>query len=143
MLFQIDGTFVVQLINFAIFFGLLSVVFLRPVGKAIRKRREYIDGLAADYDTYRAQALALRAEAEGVRVDARREAEATFVSARADASNVVAALASEYAQKAEAETLAAQRVVQGELASARSNEPQLLRELTDAMLDRALSESAR
>ena len=60
-----DGTLLVQLANFAIFFALLSVVFLRPVSAAIRKRREYLNSLTSDYDSYQAQANALRAQAEG------------------------------------------------------------------------------
>jgi len=36
---SVDGTLVVQLINFAIFFAVLNVVFLKPVAAAIRKRR--------------------------------------------------------------------------------------------------------
>ena len=68
---------VVQLVNFAIFFALLNVVFLRPVGRAIMKRRQYIDGLVADYDRYQGEAQTLREEAEAIRADARRKAEAT------------------------------------------------------------------
>ena len=37
MFLSLDGTLVVQLINFAIFFALLSVVFLRPVGRGDRE----------------------------------------------------------------------------------------------------------
>ena len=58
------NTLIVQLINFAIFFALLNVLFLRPVGKAIRKRREYIDGVVNDYANYQAEAKTLREQAE-------------------------------------------------------------------------------
>ena len=69
---SIDGTLVVQLINFAIFFAVLSVVFLRPVATAIARRREYINSLVSDYDRYQANAHDLRAEADGIRAAARR-----------------------------------------------------------------------
>ncbi|MGC1380730.1 MAG: ATP synthase F0 subunit B, partial [Candidatus Baltobacteraceae bacterium] len=61
---SIDGTLVVQLVNFAIFFAILNVVFLRPVAAAIRKRREYINSLVTDYDRYQAEARSLREQAE-------------------------------------------------------------------------------
>ncbi|MGC8485888.1 MAG: ATP synthase F0 subunit B, partial [Candidatus Baltobacteraceae bacterium] len=63
MLFSIDGTFVVQLINFAIFFALLNVLFLRPVGKAVAQRRAYLDGLVGGYEKAQSEASALRREA--------------------------------------------------------------------------------
>ena len=40
----------VQLINFAIFFAILNVIFLRPVSAAIRRRRAYINSVAADIE---------------------------------------------------------------------------------------------
>ena len=45
MFLSLDGTFWIQLINFAIFFAILNVVFMRPVGEAIKKRRAYIDSV--------------------------------------------------------------------------------------------------
>ena len=71
MFLSLDGTLFVQLINFAIFFALLNVVFLRPVGRAIAKRRDYINGLVSDYDRYQDEAQNLREEAES---DPRRRA---------------------------------------------------------------------
>ncbi len=53
MFLSLDGTLFVQLVNFAIFFALLNVVFLRPVGRAIAKRREYINSLVSDYERIR------------------------------------------------------------------------------------------
>ncbi len=87
---SIDGTIVIQLINFAIFFVVLNVVFLRPVGAAIRKRREYINSLVSDYDRYQAEAKSLREEAEKARAAARREAEHAIAQARAQTSNETA-----------------------------------------------------
>ncbi len=60
MFLSLDGTVFVQLINFAIFFALLNVLFLRPVGRAIAKRRAYIDNLVSDYDRYQETARSLR-----------------------------------------------------------------------------------
>jgi F-type H+-transporting ATPase subunit b len=143
MFLQLDGTFVVQLINFAIFFALLNVLFLRPVSRAIRKRREYIHSVTSDYDAYQAQATALRAQAEDIRSAARREAEAIITKARAESSNETAALATEYSAKAQAAIESAQATAARELQAARSNEAAIVSQLADLMLSRTISESAR
>ena len=95
-----DGTLWIQLVNFAIFFVVLNVVFLRPVSAAIRKRREYINSLVSDYDTYQAEANKLRENAERVRAEARRDAEQQLSKARAEASNKTADLAGDFAARA-------------------------------------------
>ena len=89
-----DGTAIIQLLNFAIFFAVLSVL-LRPVALAVRKRRAYIDSLASDYGSYQMEAAELRKQAESVRAGARREAEQIIAKARADASNRAAELSGE------------------------------------------------
>ena len=133
-----DGTFWVQLVNFAIFFALLNVLFLRPVGQAIRKRRQYIDGVVADYADYQAQAKELREQAERVRAQARREAEQKVAKARADASNESAELAARYAAKVAATMEEAARNADAELQRARAGEDRLVRQLAGQMVERTL-----
>ena len=135
-----DGTFWVQLINFAIFFAILSAVFLRPVSRAIRQRRAYINSVHSDYETYQTEGSKLRAEAEGVRAAARREAEATIAKARADASNKAAETAAQYASQVQATVESAQKTVAGELNAARTGEDVLVRQLADLMVERTVSE---
>lgn len=142
-MFSIDGTLVVQLINFAIFFALLNVVFLRPVGRAIAKRRAYIDGLVTDYDRYQEEANRLRIEAEAIRAAARRTAEQHIAAARAAASNEAAEISSRYAQEAKTIVERAQEAAAAELASARTGEGNVARRLADLMLERVVPESAR
>src|ERR1700740_561305 len=101
MFLQLDGTFWIQLINFVIFFALLNVLFLRPVSRAIRARREYINGVVSDYDKYQAEANALREHAKSIRANARRDAEAALTKARADASNKAADISGQYATQAQ------------------------------------------
>jgi F-type H+-transporting ATPase subunit b len=137
------GTFIVQLVNFAIFFALLNVLFLRPVGKAIAKRREYINSVTADYDTYQAEANALRAKDERLRADARREAEHIVAKGRADASNATAELAAQYAAQVRSIVDEAQRQVASELESARAEAERKAGELANLMADRALTEAVR
>jgi F-type H+-transporting ATPase subunit b len=138
----IDGTLVVQLINFAIFFAVLNVVFLRPVAAAIRRRREYINSLVSDYDRYQADAQSLREEAESIRNAARREAEHRVFSARARASNEVAEISSDYARQAQKIVEQAHQTVEAELVAARTGEPDAVRRIADLMLDRAIPEAA-
>lgn len=142
MFLSLDGTSVIQLANFAVFFAVLYLVFMRPVSRAITKRREYMHAVAADYERYQTEAKALRAHADRVRADARREAEQTIAKARAEASNAAAELSTQYAQSVRALVEEAQAKAAAELQSARAGEEQLVRELADAMVERAVGEAA-
>jgi F-type H+-transporting ATPase subunit b len=139
----VDGTLVVQLINFAIFFAVLNVVFLRPVAAAIARRREYIKSLVSDYDRYQAEAQSLRAEAEAVRAAARREAEHRVAAARARGSNEAAETSSRYARQAQSIVEEARRTAQAELDAARAGEAEAVRSLAGLMLDRVIPEAAQ
>ena len=142
MFLSLDGTLFVQLINFAIFFALLNVLFLRPVGRAIAKRRAYIDNLVSDYDRYQEMARSLREEAAAIRAEARRNAEHRVAAARAAASNEAAEMSSRYAQQVKSITEDAQKTAQAELETARAGEREAVRRLANVMLDRVLPEVA-
>jgi F0F1-type ATP synthase membrane subunit b/b' len=137
------GTLVVQLINFAIFFALLNVVFLRPVAGAIAKRRAYINSLASDYEAYQAQARDLRAQAESIRTAARREAEHRIAAERARASNEAAEMSGRYARDAQAIVEEAQRKAAAELDAARAGEADASRRLAALMVERVIPEAAQ
>ena len=143
MFLSLDGTAIVQLINFAIFFALLSVVFLRPVGRAIAARRKYIDSLVSDYDHYQEEARNLRKEAEAIRAEARREAEHRLSSVRAGASNEAAEIARRYEQQARTTVEEAQNTALAELEKAQGSEPEAVRKLADVMLERVLPEAVK
>lgn len=138
MFLRLDGTFWIQLANFAIFFALLNVLFLRPVGRAIRKRREYIDAVVSDYAAHQADAKTLREQAERIRGQARRDAEQTIGKARADASNESAELAARYAAQVQSTVEEASRNAEAELERARAGEDRLVRQLAGEMVDRTL-----
>jgi F-type H+-transporting ATPase subunit b len=138
MFLELNGTVVIQLINFAIFFWILRWVFLRPVSRAITARREYINSVTSDFDTYQAKARALREQAESVRAAARRDAEQTLTKTRAEASNESAAVSTQYGQQAQQTIEAAEEEVNRELNVARADEPQMVRDLAETMLGRAL-----
>jgi F-type H+-transporting ATPase subunit b len=140
MFLQPDGTFWVQLINFAIFFAILSAVFLRPVSRAIRERRTYINSVHSDYEKYQTEGGKLRAEAEGVRAAARREAEGTIAKARAEASNKAAEISAQYTARSQSMIENAQKTAGAELAAARAGEDAIVRQLADLMVERTVSE---
>ena len=102
MFLSLDGTVWIQLINFVVFFAVLNVVFLRPVGDAIRKRRAYIEGVKNDTEWALSQARELRAQAEQQRAGARRAAAERFSEARTQAIAEGDRLAQEHASRASA-----------------------------------------
>jgi F0F1-type ATP synthase membrane subunit b/b' len=132
------NTLIVQLINFAIFFALLNVLFLRPVGAAIRKRREYIDGVVNDYANYQSEAKTLREQAERVRAEARRTAEAHLAKARGDASNEAAKIATDFSARTQSTLDEAHRKADAALTAARAGEDKLVDQLAASMVERAL-----
>jgi F0F1-type ATP synthase membrane subunit b/b' len=142
MFLSIDGTFWIQLVNFAIFFAILNAVFLRPVGAAIRKRREYIDGVKSDFERYTAESRSLQAGAEAKRAQARREAEETLAKARAGAESEALALAATFTERANAIADDARARVETELRAAREREAELAKTLAGELLERAIG-SAR
>jgi len=138
---SIDATAIVQLVNFAIFFVVLSLVFLRPVAAAIARRRAYINSLVTDYDRYQEEARGLRAEADGIRAAARREAEQRIAAARAAASNEAAEMSSRYAREVQGIIDDAQKTAQRELEAARAGENEAVESLAGLMVERVMPEA--
>src|ERR1700730_14160101 len=79
---SLDGTLIVQLVNFIVFLVILNEIFMKPVGAAIARRRAYIDGLMHDMEQLQRDAKELRGQAEARRLAARREAEDAIARAR-------------------------------------------------------------
>ena len=143
MFLQIDGTIFIQLINFALFFAILNVVFLRPVSAAISKRRAYIDSLTDDYDRYKAQASALKTEAERIRSSARRDGEQLLAKTRAQSSNETAEIAAKFAGEVKETVEGAHAEVARELQAARQGEERTVAELAGLMVARTLTGTAQ
>ncbi len=137
MFLSLDGTFWIQLVNFAIFFAILNVVFLRPVGEALRKRRAYIDGVQSDYERYRHQMESLRADAEQKRGAARRAAEESVAKARTEAEAEADRTVAAATERAQVIADGARRTVEEEMAAARSREDELSQTLAKSLLARA------
>jgi F0F1-type ATP synthase membrane subunit b/b' len=138
MFLKIDGTFLFQLVNFAIFFALLNVVFLRPVGAAIKKRREYIESVQSDYEKYASQISSSQAEADQKRAAARREADETVAKARAAAEDEASKILAEKGDDAAAMVDRARHTVAGEVLTARARESELAQTLANSLLERVL-----
>jgi len=142
MFLQPDGTFFVQLINFAIFFAILELVFLRPVGKAIARRRAYIDSVTEDYDRYQAEGTERKREAEALRAAARRDAEAEIAQSRARASNAADEIGARHAREAAEEIQRAHETVAAEVAAAHAEQSGLAAELGELMVERTVGSAS-
>ncbi len=138
MLLSLDGTLVVQLVNFLIFLVVLNAIFLKPVGAAIAKRRAYIDGLARDIEQLADDVRTLRTQAEERRAAARREADAAIAAGRSQGQTEAATIAAESAEQAAKLVEDAQATVAREVAIARERETQIIENLAETLLTRAV-----
>jgi len=138
MLLSIDGTLVVQLINFIIFLVILNAIFLKPVGAAIAKRRAYIDGLAADLERFEGELKSLRAQGDERIAAARRAAEAQVGAARAEAQREALAILAEHEAQAAVIVAQAHESIGLEAQQARSDEASVVESLARTMLERAV-----
>jgi F-type H+-transporting ATPase subunit b len=134
----INGTLLVQLVNFIVFLAIMNVIFFKPVGAAIARRRAYIDGLKHDIEQLQADAKSLRGQAEQRRIAARREAEEAVARARAEAGKATDAILTAAQSRATEITHAAHAEVATEIESARRDEPRIVDALASDMLGRAL-----
>jgi F-type H+-transporting ATPase subunit b len=134
----LNGTLLIQLVNFIVFLAILNVIFFKPVGAAIAKRRAYIDGLKHDIEQLQSDAKTLRGQADERRIAARRAADEAMARARVDAGAQADTVIS-VAQTRAAELVAeAQAEVVREVESARREEPRIVNALADELLGRAL-----
>ncbi len=138
MLLSLDGTLVVQLVNFLVFLVVLNAIFLKPVGAAIAKRRAYIDGLTRDIDQFSADVQSLRAQADERRAAARRDADAALAQERAQGQTEAAAVGADHAAQAAQLVAEAHATVAREVAAARSSEAQIVEALAETLLTRAV-----
>jgi len=139
---DINGTFWLQIVNFAIFYAILYVTFIKPVGSALAARRAHIDEVARDRSTSAGRAAHLRAEAEQLRLAARREAAETLARERSAAQSEADRIAATAAGRAQGLVSEAHSVVQSELRVARESEDRLARDLARTLLARAVSGAA-
>ena len=139
---SLDGTLIVQLVNFIVFLVILNEIFMKPVGAAIARRRAYIDGLMHDMEQLQRDAKELRGQAEARRLAARREAEEAIARARVAAAQEADALVVAAQSRAGEVTKQAHAEVAKEVAAARSQEGRVVGLLANEMLNRALGDVA-
>jgi len=136
MLLSLDGTLVVQLVNFIIFLVILNAIFLKPVGSAIAARRAYIDSVGSDITQFEADLKSLRNQADEKRSAARRRADATVGESRAQAQAEAAAIVAEHQVEASIIIAEAQSSVGLEIAQARISGAAVVEALAREMLER-------
>lgn len=142
MLLSLDGTLIVQLVNFLVFLVVLNVIFLKPVGAVIAKRRAYIDKIASEIEQFDADVRSLRQQADERRAAARREADGIIAAARSQAQARAADITAEFATRAAALVDDAHATVEREIAQARQNEERIVESLADELLARAIGVAA-
>ena len=139
---SLDGTLIVQLVNFIVFLVILNEIFMKPVGAAIARRRGYIDGLMHDMEQLQRDAKELLGQADARRLAARREADEAIARARVAAAQEADALIAAAQTRAGEMTKQAHAEVAQEVAFARGQEGRVVAALANEMLNRALGDVA-
>src|ERR1700730_8342085 len=100
MLLTIDGTFLIQILNFVLFWVLLNFVFIAPTRRAIEERMRLIALQQREVQEVRGRAAARKAEADSLIDAARRRTEEVMREAAARAAAQVHELESKTAEEA-------------------------------------------
>jgi F-type H+-transporting ATPase subunit b len=137
MLLSIDGTFLVQILNFILFWVLLNYLFITPTRRAIEERHKYVTNLYREGDELSAQTATLTAQADGILNAARRRTEDAMRSASARASDETHAIERQATEEAAATVALAQATVASERAAARTKQQSFINELARTMVERA------
>jgi F-type H+-transporting ATPase subunit b len=142
MLLSFDGTLVVQILNFVLFWLLLNWVFIAPTRRAIEERQRYVAGQYRDADALAAEAKALQAQADGILDEARRSTEETMRAAASRASDETHEIERKAAEEAAATIALADATVASERAAAVEKQGPFVEELARTMAARALGADA-
>lgn len=138
MLLTLDGTFLIQILNFVVFWVLLNWLFIAPTRRVIEERQRLIAGRYEEGRSLRGQAALLRAQAEEA-LDAARKRTGELVR---DATSRAAAEADEIERRAATEAAATMQVAHATVAAERSDavakQGPFIADLSRAMADRAL-----
>ena len=138
MLLTIDGTFLVQMLNFVVFWVLLNFVFIAPTRRAIEERMAVIAGQQREAQALRDRAAALRAEADSLIDASRRRTEEIMREAAARAATEAHAIERKSADDAATSVAAAHATVASERAQATEKQGVLVADLARAMVTRAV-----
>jgi F-type H+-transporting ATPase subunit b len=138
MLLSIDGTFLVQMLNFVVFWLLLNFVFIAPTRRAIEKRMGLIAAQQREAQALRARAAALNAEADSMIDASRRSTEEIMREAAMRAAVEARNIERKAGEDAAASVALAHASVASERAQAVEKQGALVEELARAMVKRAV-----
>ncbi|HXW51534.1 MAG TPA: ATP synthase F0 subunit B [Candidatus Acidoferrales bacterium] len=137
MLLSIDGTFLVQILNFILFYLLLNWLFIGPTRRAIEERRRYVANLYREGDELTAEAKAVQGDADRILAQARKRTEESMRVAATRASDETHAIERKATEEANAHVALAQATVASERAAALERQQQFVGELARSMVERA------
>lgn len=138
MFLSIDGTLIVQIVNFIVFLTVMNVIFFRPVATAIAERRAYVKSLGEDYETMLARIREFRQAANERRAIAHREADELKAQARAQAGAEAEQISAQFAARASAEIATAHQTVTQEMRTAREDQDDLAQQIAATLLGNVL-----
>lgn len=138
MLLTLDGTFLVQILNFVVFWILLNWLFIAPTRRAIEERMRFVSKLHSDADAARARAAAQHAEAAALLDEARRRTDEAIRDGAARAATASKEIERRALEEAAATIALAQAEVASERAAAVAKQSIFVGELARSMAQRAL-----
>ncbi len=141
MFLSLDGTFWIQLINFAVFYLILELVFLRVVRRAIIARRAHIDSIQSEYTAALHDLAAVKAHGEQQKLANRRAIEEYFAQMRAEANDEAALITARATALANDRVAKAQAIVAEEIDAASQRMDTLADELASSLLGRVLEKA--
>jgi F-type H+-transporting ATPase subunit b len=138
MLLTIDGTFLVQILNFVVFWVLLNIVFIAPTKAAIEERMRLIAATQREAREFQARAAVLQAEADALIDAARRRTDEIMREAAGRAATESHDIDRKASEEASASVALAHAAVASERAHATEKQGPLVQELARAMVNRAV-----
>jgi F-type H+-transporting ATPase subunit b len=139
MLLSFDGTLLVQILNFVVFWVLLNYLFIGPTRRAIEARQRFIAEQYAQADALAAQARRAQAQADGILDEARRTVDEAMRAAATEASDQVHAIERKASEDATSTVARAHATVADERSQAIAKQGPFVDELARTMAQRALS----
>lgn len=137
MLLSIDGTFLVQILNFIVFWVLLNYLFIAPTRRAIEQRQAYVKQLYHEGDDMIAKAKGLQSQADAILHEARRRTDEAMRVASAEAADEAHRIERTASEEAAATVALAHATVSSERAQALEKQQGFVNELARSMLERA------
>lgn len=139
MLLQLDGTFLVQILNFIAFWVLLNYFFIAPTQRAIEARLRHIAEQHREGDELAARAKQLRGQTEEILGEARRKTEEIMRAAAMQAADETKAIENKALEEANAIVQLAHATAATERAQAVATQGPFVNELARSMVDKALN----